>query len=582
MSALIDLLDMPKGGFVLVTGLPGAGKSTFALRSQLHQLLDRGGDCVSIVTEQAPDSTRHYMAQLDTRFADREKLPLHFVDAYRGTVGIKAEEGVEASCGDLNSISLGISQALKKSDQSDLLITLDSLTPIYMLNAGAAKRFVQAVLGKYRAEGFRVLATIDEGVAKPEDATTIMSMATGILKIRIEADQSFIDVLKHPTIKVSRVELPLSEKANPFRSRLELVQNPETFSAHYLPVTKAKCRTRMPDYVHILWLQLAWWGGMLWDPKRFPNLMYENHRDEIIQTVQVTKKIMPWHTKLMMSIMLRFTDISKPKQNARIGKSTLDALREQGVVVAVQLMDESKYGELHQKVTEHAQSWGAPNVGRKLCFSMAAGAAGWFTGVDRSGSEWNEYETQCVGEGAEYCEHVTVRGRPVEVDEYLSGMNYSEVEPIIDSLIQRSVLLILEGKDEMVRPTLGSDVHLWLFQSHTSVLALSNERYMVAMRLSGVHMGKRLAKELLNRGVAKHDASKYLVNFLKSVKAGDAVMGDTIKIYDCAESAGIKIGEHLCLFTTGFLSGFLEEAGDRKVTKVKCIAAGDNVCEWTY
>ena len=49
-------------------------------------------------------------------------------------------------------------------------------------------------------------------------------------------------------------------------------------------------RKELGDFVNLLWPQFAHWSGMLWDPKRFPTMVYELNREDAPSMFKLAKE----------------------------------------------------------------------------------------------------------------------------------------------------------------------------------------------------------------------------------------------------------------------------------------------------
>jgi hypothetical protein len=153
---------------------------------------------------------------------------------------------------------------------------------------------------------------------------------------------------------------------------------------------------------------------------------------------------------------------------------------------------------------------------------------------------------------------------------------------VLNGLIGTIADVGLKGVTPVGRPQLGSETHFSYFQESTSVPALSNEKFMLAVRLAGANVGKRLAESFLEFGAKGDQAQTALVTMFAKLKVGRLILADTIKLYENCESQGIRLNEPICFFTTGFLNSFFSMIDELKVKKLKCVGAGDQFCEWEF
>jgi KaiC/GvpD/RAD55 family RecA-like ATPase len=181
--SLAEVQEVPKKSLILLTGSPGAGKSTFC-----HQVVLNG---LAVEKPIIFVTTEHGPAEIIDLLKERgmgEPPPgaLSFVDAFGETVGAETPERpdtVGANCEDLNSISMAIAKLQEGIGRRDVLLTFDSLTSPYLFNEKEVFRFMRLCLAKFASQGNSVLALMDEGCGKEEDLGAMMSIADGILRM---------------------------------------------------------------------------------------------------------------------------------------------------------------------------------------------------------------------------------------------------------------------------------------------------------------------------------------------------------------------------------------------------------------
>jgi len=113
-ASLAQIADVPTGSLILVTGPPGAGKSTFCHQMVLSSIaMDR--PVIFLTTEQRPTEITALL-----REKGMGELPpgaLSFVDAFAQTVGLATPgrpDTIHANCEDLNSMSMAIAKLEQK------------------------------------------------------------------------------------------------------------------------------------------------------------------------------------------------------------------------------------------------------------------------------------------------------------------------------------------------------------------------------------------------------------------------------------------------------------------------------------
>jgi hypothetical protein len=162
-------------------------------------------------------------------------------------------------------------------------------------------------LSRYAASGNAVLACIDEGCGKLEDLVAMMSISNGVIKVETEEGKQFLNVVKHPKLKPIRIEALLEPEPIGLEER---IFNTEEL-ARYIRGDEAVMRRAVGDFVNLFWPNLAHWSGMLWDPKRFPMMVYEMNKDEFPSVIKVMREnealervMFPWQMKLLMKLFM--------------------------------------------------------------------------------------------------------------------------------------------------------------------------------------------------------------------------------------------------------------------------------------
>jgi len=194
---------------ILLVGPPGSGKSTFCHQAVLHSLTENR-PVIFVTTENTPSDVIRFLQEKG--LSEIPSATLSFVDAFHQTVGLSDTGGadtISCSCGDLTSIEVAISKLRNKIDRSDILLDFDSLTSPYLLNGHEIVRFLRLSIAKFAAEGNSVLMCIDEGCGKPEDIGAMMSISNGVIKMKVEEGSRTINVVKHPLVKPTIVQVPI-------------------------------------------------------------------------------------------------------------------------------------------------------------------------------------------------------------------------------------------------------------------------------------------------------------------------------------------------------------------------------------
>jgi len=597
LVSLTQIQEIPSKSMILLVGPLGSRKSTFCEQVMLHNLAVNT-PIVYMTTERDPSKTED--ALKEKGLGEVEPGLVYFVDAYSETVGLSFSDRpdtVTADCANLSSISIAISKLQERIGKKAILLVFDSLTSPYLLSGAEVVRFMRLTLSRFAGEGNSVLVCFDEGSGKEEDLVAIMSLSNGVIKTKIEKGRQLLDIVKHPQVTPTRIEVPVE----PERVGIEKRNfNPSMFKQYYQAVQagdEAWMRKEIGDLVNLFWPTIVPWSGMLWDPKRFPMMTYQLNKDDIPSSFKdetILRIRFPWYVRLLKSLFLpkTFSKVKDAKKLSKMGTSIFEGERS-GIMEYLE--DVSKKDEHYARVYECFECWGFKNVGTTMATYLPAMFAGAFKGFESwRGLErdWNCIETKCIGLGDPYCEFKLV---PRELDELSDSLekDSSVIERIHDNVMNRLMGFLLEGKPLVEkRPRLGSDVFLHPVSHYMGCENIPfmgrvwRERYKMALRLGGAKAGKEVGEHLMEK-IREDEAVNRLLHLLEHCKVGKITIDETIRIKENCESAPSKVlperpKEPSCFFTTGFLNGFFSAVKNLHVKETKCIAMGDPYCEWEF
>jgi len=413
MVSLAQLQEVPSKNMVLLIGPPGSGKSTFCHQTILRNIETR--PIIYVTTEAAPSKVIDSLREKGLG----EVLPhsLSFVDAFHETVGLQSAarpDTVNASSEDLTGLGIAISK-LRERIGENVLLVFDSLTSPYLMSGSEILRFMRTTLLRLAAEGNAVLACVDEGCGKEEDLTAMMSTADGIVKIETKEDKRLFNVVKHPKVRPTRIEAPIEPERIGLEER---VINPDML-ARFLRGDKTVMRKEIGDFVNLFWPNFAHWSGMLWDPKRFPMMVYEMNKEDnpsmfklMRENKAVKRTVIPWPKSLLLRFMLK--SFSKVKDMKKLAKYTsLGIPKHERSGIMEYLEDASKTDEHYIRIYESSECWGFKDVGATMAFYLPPLIAGFMKGfgsLQGLERDWNCVETKCIGLGDPYCEFKLLPG----------------------------------------------------------------------------------------------------------------------------------------------------------------------------
>jgi len=589
--SLAEVQEVPKESLILLAGPPGAGKSTFCHQTVLNSVAAER-PIIFVTTEQSPSSILGRLKEKG--MGEPSPGILNFVDAFTETVGltcIPRSDTVCANCADLNSLSMATTKLQERMGQKGILLAFDSLTSPYLFSGAEITKFMRLFLSKFAAEGNSVLALVDEGCGKEEELGAMMSVADGILRMETTELSRTLNVVKHPKVKPTKIEVPVESQKVVFKAGVDydsavLAQFFDSFMKG-----KTALRKETGDFVNLFWPNLAHWSGMLWDPKGFPKMIYEMNRyegssgREIIKVAPLSMRLRFKMLKSLQSINLLFpqtvTAVKDMKKVLRLPVfGNID--RERSGILEY-LEDISKPDEHYFRIYENSDCVGFENMGAPIASHIPPMLAGNLNMLEKDGREWNAIETKCIGLGDPYCEFKFIPGEIGELKNSLEK-DVPVVERIHERLMERLTGFLLDGRPLVDRPKLGSEVHLHVAMHGMGFPHLAGERYTMAQRMGGARSGKIIGERLLEAGLEGDEVIKRIIDFMNYCKVGKVTLDEAIKIRENCESIRTKLYTHIkqpsCYFTSGFLNGLLSAVKKQHVRESKCIVAGDPYCEW--
>jgi len=585
LVSLTQIQEVPPKNMILLVGPPGSGKSTFCHQAILQNLaVDR--PIIYVTTECGPSEAEKDLKERG--LGEVELGLLSFVDAYNKTVGLSIADRpdtVGADCDDLSSIDIAISKLQDRIGRKDVLLVFDSLTSPYMFNGSEILRFMRQTLSRFAARGNPVLACIDEGCGKPEDLVTMMSMANGIIKMEVADGLRVLNVVKHPTVEPTRIEVPTTKIVEKL---YDMKFWDVELSRRVLEAEQRGAASKEYEwnYVNVFWPNLARWSAMLWDPTRFPEMTYELWKAWGLMFKEIIP-MFPRRVRLLFKLFMP-KNLSKVKDMKKMAKF-FQIMKQRGWGIVEYLEDISKTDEHYFRIHEGYECWGLGEVGATMASmlppattAMCQALESW-KGLER---EWNVIETKCMGLGDPYCEWKVVPG---EIDELKDSLKKesSAVQTINERLMHRLMGFLLDGKPLLeTRERLGND--FMLPSMLISLPAIVSERYRTAQRMGGAKAGKEVGENLVDTGIREDEAVNRIISFLEHCKVGNITVDEKIRMKENRETNWTKFftkdffKEPSCYFTTGFLNGFFSAVKNQHVKETKCIAMGDPYCEWEF
>ena len=589
MVSLAQLQEIPSKNMILLVGPPGSGKSYFCEQTVLHNLaMDKS--VIYVTTEYDPSKVEESLREKG--LARIEPNPLSFVDAYSETVGLLVSDRpdtVHADCSNLSSIGIAISKLQESIGKKGILLVFDSLTSPYLLSGPEVVRFMRLTLSRFAGEGNSVLTCFDEGSSKEEDLVAMMSFSNGVMKMETEDGRKVLNVVKHPKVEATRIVVP---GAKVLEKLWDMRMWREDIMKIALQMMQGGAgtvlRSEIGDYVNLFWPNFVRWSCILWDPKRFPTMMYKMSKMHG-EGMKEMMKVAPWHQRLLFKRLVP-KSFSKVKHMKKFLKLFQKMLELQRSAILEYVEDVSKTDEHYIRTHESFECCGFEDVGATMASMLPAAFAGsckglesW-RGVER---DWNAVETKCIGLGDPYCEIKVVPGEIDELKGCLVAIDSIVLDRMHNRLMDSLMGFLLDEKPLAERPRLGSDGGMTAVFHVMAHPALAGERYRTAMRMVGVKAGKEVGEHLMKAGINEGKAVNRVLNFLEYCKVGRVTADETIRMKESCESFWTKFTtkkreEPSCFFTTGFLNGFFSAVKNQHIKETKCIAMGDSYCEWEF
>ena len=579
--SIIELMEIPIGKTILLVGPPGSGKSTFCQEAVLYNL-SANKPVIFMTTEYSSDEAKAFLKEKGLTSSSSESL--YYIDGYNQTVGLPVSDRtdtINVSSGNLTSFGIALAKHQRKIGKKGILLVLDSLTSSYLLCGSEVVRLLRTTLSRFAGEGNSVLVCFDGGSAKQQDLVGMMSISNGVIKIDIQQNLKTFKIIKHPIYKPKIIQIPYVEPPHMATSTSDLEYFKENVKL-YWDLNKKPLRQQTGDFIDITWRNLIFWSGMLWDPKRFPTIMYDwikysyNMKNFGIDLFS----FLPWKERIAARVFMpksfsKVNDMKKMTEqfsknfesDFRIGKTEY-------------LENKSKTDEHYYKMSENYECWGLGNVGSTLAIVRPAMLAASLTGFESKDRDWNIMETKCIGLGDPFCEFKMVSGK---IDELHASLRKERavIEQVNKHIMDKLLGFLLHKKSLIERPTLGRFVHIHDLQRVTGA-SVSMKKLQLIFRMGGARAGKIIGEKLNDSGLTEEESVEQVSRLIEYCKVGKIAIEETVRIYENCERFGYKTKGPSCHFTTGFLNGFFSEVKNQHMKETKCIATGDPYCEWEF
>jgi KaiC/GvpD/RAD55 family RecA-like ATPase/predicted hydrocarbon binding protein len=517
--SVTEFMEIPIGKTVFFVGPPGSGKSKFCQEVVLHNLAINK-PVIFMTTEYGSDEAEAFLKEKGLTLSSSGLL--NYIDGYNQTVGLPVSDRtdtISVNSGSLTSLGIALANHQRKIGRKGILLVLDSLTSSYLLCGSEVVRFLRLTLSRFAGEGNSVLVCFDEGSAKQEDLVGMMSISNGVIKIDVEKNNKIFEIIKHPILKSKKIQIPYNELPPAATSTYDL----EYFKQNvriYWDSNKKPLRTQTGDFIDITWRNLIFWSGMLWDPKRFPTIMYDwikysyNMKNFGIDLFS----FLPWKKRIAAKLFMpkSFSDVNDVKKmNEQFFENFKSDFR---IGKMEYLENKSKTDEHYFKMSENYECWGLGNVGSTLAIVRPAMLAASLTGFESEDRDWNIVETMCIGLGDSFCEYKMISGG---IDEIHTSLRKERavIENINEHIMDKLLGFLLHKKSLIERPTLGRFVHIHDLQRVTSA-PISIKKLQLIFRMGGARAGKIIGEKLIDSGLTKKESANQVTKLIEHCKVG--------------------------------------------------------------
>ena len=173
--------------------------------------------------------------------------------------------------------------------------------------------------------------------------------------------------MKHPEVRSTRIEISAEPERVGLETRVFEPNMLKKFTSAFHRGEETLWRKEIGDFTNLFWLNLARWSGMLLDPKRFPVMTYNIHKEDMPAMIKLCKEdeavkraFLPWRMQLAFKFMPK--NLSKPKDMKKLAQMWRVPKGERTGILEY-LEDTSNTDEHYIRVYENSDCWDFENVG---------------------------------------------------------------------------------------------------------------------------------------------------------------------------------------------------------------------------
>lgn len=205
VEGLDDALNggFPKNSTIILMGSDGTGKESL-VNKFMYQGLEEGEESMYVTLDGTPDDVKDdadYYGWDFTEYDDR----IVFVDGYSWQAGGSDEQFALDGLSDLNQMNMTFTDALNAlGDESKRVAIHSASTLLLYTDPKSAVKFLQVVGAKSSSSGGCLVITLEEGMHDDKTVNTIKHVADGVVKTKIEGDDTKISVQRMDKTDTSR------------------------------------------------------------------------------------------------------------------------------------------------------------------------------------------------------------------------------------------------------------------------------------------------------------------------------------------------------------------------------------------
>jgi len=188
---------IPKATNILITGAPGAGKTTLA-REIIYSSLKNNLKVIYITTAEPPSNIKKQMNLMKCNISEyKEKIK--FIDGYSWRISINQREKAEyqlSSITKLNELEQLFKKAITEMQiNSDAVILFDSLSDLLLhTEEKSVFKLIQLITGEIKSINSNGIFLIESGIHDERQVSTINYIMDGTIEMRINENKRQIRI----------------------------------------------------------------------------------------------------------------------------------------------------------------------------------------------------------------------------------------------------------------------------------------------------------------------------------------------------------------------------------------------------